>query len=1548
MSTVKLKITANVWIMIMLFQAFFFFVNVGGQTETNSSAINPLRISVSNISIDQTRTFRGLTGYFPTPVLSTISIIDYKARLMTGLADTARWLGPEDTTEVGRPINAIWRHLNEYHSDNPEFPADTDVFNQSPLPLITEVRKNVPIPTNTMLIMDVSSSMAQELEDAKNGVRTYVELLRSIDRVGLAQFDSSIVRFQKLTADKDSVLAAIDAAELGRGTAIFDPLMLAVQEIKLKKNRCGIIVYTDGQDNSSTTTHVEVIDSARAYNIPIFTIALGNDTREDELEQIAQRTGGIFFKAATAAEMSQVFKDLSNVILNYYVLAHTTTDPERNGTWRTLEVSVKIWGKEGIGKGEYFVPGIDAPAKTDIAVKLTSVTDTTITRNNRQQNAVFPGDSYRYDIRLSNAGPELSDTISIHQTLPDSVYYLSSTLQPVMSDQDSLEWTIPSLAPGQDSTFSVFVQLDSNYSDLSGPLLSEVRLSADNDSTAQNNADSDTVIVLQKLRLKNYDLAIFQSALTDTTVELDGKIEQAVMAGDSILYSLKIMNNGPTTAFDILLQNISADSVNFTEFSLNPYYSSDDTLFWRFDSLSAQDSILIAMTAFPADSLPEFPFEIINTAEVVAERDTFVQNNTSLTTVYGIERTGPALKRTNLIASIQSQTERFKVIEGDTVRAVFPGDEFGYEISMKNVGEHAAENAKFTHTLPDSVTFRRATLPPEEIDGKALTWNVGNFAPNAEFNPAVFVELSGDIPRSVERLISWVEVTAENDSLPADNFAADTAYVVFPDTAFTKKIDLQVTQSIISDTTIVIEGDTLPAVIQGDFYAYSVTIQNLGPVTARNFSLHEVVPGSVTLFEFNRMPDGQQADTLTWHFDSLNVDEEKVVSFEVQSGAAYAAFPHKLNHHSFVSADRDSVPDNNSSQAEIYVIQKTGTGDDFTDVSVNLFSTTATTIERDGRTVNAVRANELFQYEIDVVNHGLFPALDVNVTQALPDFVDFLSADVPGNSSGNSVSWQFDQLNPGADSTITVTVKASETLPAGVSSLVSDAEISAVNDSSFANNADADTVYVISIQPSTADLALTQAVVPHIITVIENDTVPAVLVGDSFQYSLTIRNEGPGTAYNFLLADSISPRITPSDFSLAPAFVSDSLILWQLDSLSSGNSVVISFETIIEDAPFLPYPIFNPAYVSAANDPLPDNNLSATLIYAVEQQAAFCDIAVSQTAITDSFAVIGNDTVRFAKKGETYGCEITLSNNSMVTARNVTVSDRFPDSVVVSNISPSEISLTGDSLVWRPGNLPPESSIKLRFEATVSQLMPMGKNALINRVIARAENEKIDALSDNVSVDTVYSVVKPIVSQDYTPIIQADPPFVEVGGEVAIRVQVLLPVESWDIWIYLADGTIITDFADDYIESTVLTPNEWFDIDKKFTDVQLFTLEETERITFELRTTDVFGELRTAETFILVQSNNNFNLDRNVYTANASEPLAINFKLSSNRVARLDLFDLTGAKVTKITEGPYRAGWNTYHWDGRTDEGQFIGNGLYFITIESGDYRAMKKVMVVQ
>jgi len=1542
---------------IFIFMMGYTPLALNGQNPNTILAHNDLIISVNNIAIHGEIRLRGLDANFPYPILSTISVVDSLGDIVPGLADTLRWLDPTDIAENGLPITQIWEPILEYHEENRLFPPNPNLYDQKPLPLITEVRWTEPLPTSTMLVMDVSTSMTEEIDDAKEGACLYINLMRPVDRGGVVEFSSTVAVYQEMTGDTALLKQTINDADLSAGTAIYDALIAAIDGIKSEVGRRGIIVYTDGQDNNSSFTPEAVIDSARTYNLPIYTIALGNETQENILKQIADSTSGIFFKAATAEEMKIIYGKLSVLMQNYYVMAHASPDPFFNKTWRLVDITVNLPGWDGQGIGRYFVGGPPPSLNTDLAVDLESITDTTIAVAGDSFNAVYPGDNFQYLIKMKNFGPNLADTVKLVHMLPDSVQFINASLPPEFVAFDSLGWTLSGIVPQGEVNISVNVKLAANVSRTLTDLVSEAKISAQNDTLAANNVSIDTIKVLFPEIPRNYDLSLSQTAITDTIIELAGDSVQAVLLGDDYAYSLKIKNTGPATAYDFTLWDVFPDSVTLSTFNIPPTIQTTDTLYWQFDSLIVGDSITITFDATVTDSIPVKHFPLINTAMLDAENDTLAENNVTSTTVYAIEKQQQEHGPTDLSLQFKSETDTTIIVYQNPVNAVMPGDRFSYRITVNNLGLNPADTVRIIHSLPDSVDFITSNFEPRIIKNDSISWEFMNLQPQEKIDIQVDVILADDVPRELIELISDAQIFSSDDTTSTNNFAIDTVRVLFKEPGHLKNYDLALSQIALTDTTIEFQGSTVAAVLQGDVYHYSLSFANRGPVTAHDISLWDIIPDSVTVSSFSIFPARQTADSLFWNFDSLTVGDTARVNFEVTVSETLPFTPFPLVSRSGVIAENDTLLENNFARSTVYAIQKMHEIAGATDVALIFNSVTDSTVIDNNTLYNAVKPGDDFSYLIQVKNLGPNLADTVKLVHTLPDSVKYLDATIPPLSSvKDSLSWEFNNFQPGSEINISISVQFAETVPNAFNELISSAVVSAPNDTFPDNNFATDIIKVLTSELPAArkyNLAISQQVFADTSIIIAGKPVPAVLLGDNYRYKLVVKNFGPGLAQNFILWDMIPDSILISDFNIPPFRQTNDSLFWRIDSLTVNESISIEFDArIFDELPFTPFPLFNQSGLVADLDTLSEDNTSSSLIYAIarprpiEPKLRNADIALHQWVLTDSFAVAANDTLWYARKGETYSYNIIVSNVSQLAAESVRVVSILPDSITAHNFDPLPEIVADDSVRWFLGVLLPQTSVELHYDATVAPAMPIGKNLLIHQSNATASNEDPTRLFNNNATSTVINLVKP--AGDWQPFIEATPPVVKVGNSISVRIKVTVPIESWDLWVYLANGQIETNYGNDFIASNLLVPDVWTEIDPQYTDTKMVSNNEKEPITFELRVVDVFGEFKSAQAEVTLERDDDFDVDRNVFVPDRENELPIKFKLSANHQVCLELFDITGTRITKIVEGQFQVGWNTFSWDGLTENGQKIGSGFYILTIRSGEYQAWKKLMIVR
>ena len=88
---------------------------------------------------------------------------------------------------------------------------------------------------------------------------------------------------------------------------------------------------------------------------------------------------------------------------------------------------------------------------------------------------------------------------------------------------------------------------------------------------------------------------------------------------------------------------------------------------------------------------------------------------------------------------------------------------------------------------------------------------------------------------------------------------------------------------------------------------------------------------------------------------------------------------------------------------------------------------------------------------------------------------------------------------------------------------------------------------------------------------------------------------------------------------------------------------------------------------------------------------------------------------------------------------------------------------------------------------------------------------------------------------------------------------------------------------------------------------------------------------------------------RNVLRANTPNPFgpatAVTFGLAAPGRVTIDVYSPAGRLVRNLADGPRDAGWHTLHWDGRDARGLAVAPGVYFLHMQTSDFRFTRKMV---
>lgn len=193
-----------------------------------------------------------------------------------------------------------------------------------------------------VLTLDVSSSMLAEdfapsnrLEVAKRQAVSFIRGRRS-DRIGLVSFAGEALTQVPLTLDYailEQAVAGLRVGALEDGTAIGTGLATALNRLRRVPGTSKVVVLlTDGENNRGAVDPRTAAEAAQALGVRVYTIGVGTEgearvptgrglsglryetvpVRIDEelLRDIADRTGGRYFRATDGVALERIFRQI--------------------------------------------------------------------------------------------------------------------------------------------------------------------------------------------------------------------------------------------------------------------------------------------------------------------------------------------------------------------------------------------------------------------------------------------------------------------------------------------------------------------------------------------------------------------------------------------------------------------------------------------------------------------------------------------------------------------------------------------------------------------------------------------------------------------------------------------------------------------------------------------------------------------------------------------------------------------------------------------------------------------------------------------------------------------------------------------------------------------------------------------------------------------------------------------------------------------------------------------------------------------------------------
>ncbi len=193
-----------------------------------------------------------------------------------------------------------------------------------------------------LLVLDISESMRAEDFAGSNRIQTAKSVIKAFlahrenDRIGLVIFAGESFTLCPLTLDYPVLVELLSDVEIGQledGTAIGDALATATHRLRASASKTKIAIFlTDGENNAGSIAPETAASLAASDGIKVYTIGMGKEggvripyadttfgkryrevlTYLDEgtLKQIANTTGGSYFRATDTQSLQQIYAEI--------------------------------------------------------------------------------------------------------------------------------------------------------------------------------------------------------------------------------------------------------------------------------------------------------------------------------------------------------------------------------------------------------------------------------------------------------------------------------------------------------------------------------------------------------------------------------------------------------------------------------------------------------------------------------------------------------------------------------------------------------------------------------------------------------------------------------------------------------------------------------------------------------------------------------------------------------------------------------------------------------------------------------------------------------------------------------------------------------------------------------------------------------------------------------------------------------------------------------------------------------------------------------------
>lgn len=202
------------------------------------------------------------------------------------------------------------------------------------------------ISDSVFILFDTSNYMYRSFVFAQDAIADFVRSMDGYGKIAFYSYSRNLLRATTLTSDRFRLENGVRSTVAGDDAALYNSLLLTVQDAAPLRGRKAIVVFSNGPDNASAVPPEDVAELAQSTGTLIYIIST-RQAQEDPasaaaFERMSKVSGGKAYFAKNWRDEKNAFDSIREDLAHLYTLSYYP-QPNPNRGWRSI--SVRLVGK---------------------------------------------------------------------------------------------------------------------------------------------------------------------------------------------------------------------------------------------------------------------------------------------------------------------------------------------------------------------------------------------------------------------------------------------------------------------------------------------------------------------------------------------------------------------------------------------------------------------------------------------------------------------------------------------------------------------------------------------------------------------------------------------------------------------------------------------------------------------------------------------------------------------------------------------------------------------------------------------------------------------------------------------------------------------------------------------------------------------------------------------------------------------------------------------------------------------------------------------------